>query len=338
MTRGASADIQRARIREAMVAVVYERGFAGTTVSSVCARAKVSSRGFYEAFESREQCFLAVLDEGHRQIGALVADAFERTERWQDGMRAALAGLLLFFDADPRLARVWLVESLCAGAWALERRERNIVVLTSQVLERWPAPAAVREHPLAAADVIASAMGVVQTHLIGARPRPSIALLEPIMGLTCAPYLDACALQLETRRAGALAREILSRYPRERRCAPDVVTEVPGALSDPRAHRARGCMLYVASHPGASNRQIADGVGMGPRHDQISRLLARLATMGLLAKRPGAPGHSNSWSVTEHGIQVSRALEAHAHREHRERAIRSIETVSLSRAVRVAIQ
>jgi hypothetical protein len=67
-----------------------------------------------------------------------------RDGTWQDGVRSALVSLLAFLDCEPLLARVWLIESLAAGAWALERRERDLAALhggPQRVLgapRRWP--------------------------------------------------------------------------------------------------------------------------------------------------------------------------------------------------------
>jgi hypothetical protein len=70
---------------------------------------------------------------------------------------------------------------------------------------------------------------------------------------------------------------------------------------------ARGCLLYLASNPGASNREVANGVGI--RHqEQVSKLLARLHACGLLAKRAATPGAANAWWLTPHGQLVAAAL------------------------------
>ncbi len=55
---------RRERIVTAMVEVVAERGFAHTTVRLVSARARVSTRTFYEEFEGLRECFIAGLDIG----------------------------------------------------------------------------------------------------------------------------------------------------------------------------------------------------------------------------------------------------------------------------------
>ena len=86
------------------------------------------------------------------------------------------------------------------------------------------------------------------------------------------------------------------------------VVAVPGALRDPRAHRARECLLHVAGNPGVSNRELASALGIG-HPAQISRLLMRLAALGLLEKQRALPGGPNAWWLTHYGREVSRALE-----------------------------
>src|SRR5271155_5183301 len=121
-----------------MVEVVAERGYAGSSVERVAARAGVSRRTFYASFENREACVLALLDLGLKRTGDLVARAFAREDTWEDGVRSALASLLGFLDSEPLLARVWLVESLAAGSRALERREHNLAALRALVVSSWP--------------------------------------------------------------------------------------------------------------------------------------------------------------------------------------------------------
>src|SRR6202042_589147 len=116
--RGDVATLQRARILQATVEVVAEQGYARASVGQVVARARVSRRTFERLFKGLEDCLATVFDLGLERTIVLVGEAFEREETWQDGLRMALASLLLFLDREPLLTRVWLVESLAAGPWA----------------------------------------------------------------------------------------------------------------------------------------------------------------------------------------------------------------------------
>lgn len=291
-----------------MVEVVYERGFAGATVTVICARAKVSRQTFYDTFESREGCFLAMIDEGYRHVSGLIAEAFKRAECWQDGVRDALAAILLFYDAEPHIARVWLLETLGAGSWALRRRERNLAMLTELIVSYWPPPPGAQSHPLAAPGVMASVLDVLQSHLLSGRPDPLISLLGPLMGLASAPYLGAGAVAEEIKRSEALTQEMLAAQVVIQR---HLVVDEPGlpdVLRDPRAHRLRQCLLYLREYPGVSNRQVGHAIGVTSQ-TQISTLLARLDRLGLLIKQAGSAGHPNAWSLSTAGQEATDKLQ-----------------------------
>lgn len=299
----------RVRIMAAMVEVVYERGYAATTVTDVCARAGVSRAVFYGVFANRQECFLAIIDDGLQQSRELISEAFQRESSWVDGVREALVALLSYFDARRRLARVWLVETLGAGTWALERREKNLAVLTEMIVERWRPPPGAQKHPLAAETVMTAVLGALQNHLVTGRPEPLLSLLGPLMGVASAPYLDAATVGIEVQRGQEVAQKLLAAGSRAAWEPDSGLVEVPVALRDPRAHRLRHALVYLAVNAGASNRQVAVAIGIASQ-TQISTLLARLAQMGLVHKQPGRPGHPNAWELTSSGRQVSDAISA----------------------------
>jgi AcrR family transcriptional regulator len=308
-------ELRRARIMDAMVLAAGELGFARTTVTAVCARAKVSRRTFLESFDSLEDCFLAVLDDGYRRVLDLIAQAFATHGSWLEGVRAALVALLCLFDSEPPLAQVLLVEASAAGTRARECRERRLAALTALIEDRWGAPAAGHPHPLVPTGVMASLLGVIHTHLVIRREEPLIVLLGPLMGLVSAPYLDQRGVAREIERASVLARELLVRREREQADAlasgmgAGAGVEIPALLRDPRAHRARACLLHLSAHPGASNRDVARAVGIA-RDTHISTLLARLRHAELVVKHQGRPGAPNAWSPSAYGLRVARVLHA----------------------------
>lgn len=74
-------------------------------------------------------------------------------------------------------------------------------------------------------------------------------------------------------------------------------------------YRTLQALSAIAADPGASNRQVAEHVGI---HDQgqISKLLTRLHNLGLIDNTgQGQPnGEPNAWTLTPHGQQVQQAL------------------------------
>ncbi len=299
------ARLQRERILDAEVEVVAEDGAGGASVELVIARASVSRRTFYEHFGGLDECLVAVLDRGLERVGSLAAQAFEGAGSWQDGMRLALAAVLGFFDEEPQLARVCMVETLAGGALVGRYRERINDAFRALVVARIRSEVS-HPSPLAPEAVLGSVMGIVNARLIARGDEPLLGLLGPLMGVIVGPFMDEEQVAREIERGNELAAARLRRgVPGTERRAGGV--EVPAALLAPRAHRVRLCLLYVAAHPGASNHEVGAGIGVAHR-GQVTKLLGRLAALGLLVKRAGAPGRPNQWSATPAGERVALAL------------------------------
>jgi DNA-binding MarR family transcriptional regulator len=81
----------------------------------------------------------------------------------------------------------------------------------------------------------------------------------------------------------------------------------PGLALAPRRYEA---LMYLATHSNASNREIADAIGVNDQ-GQSSRLLARMEDIGLIHNRSaynqGAP---NAWELTADGRRLVQALES----------------------------
>jgi AcrR family transcriptional regulator len=299
--------VRRADILDAMTTVVSERGFATTSVAAVCAQAGISRQAFYREFQDLRQCFRALLDDGYRHTFMIVSDAFQGAASWREGLLEALAGLLLYFDSEPQLARIWLVDFATAGSWVLEYRERKLAVLTAQIIDHWDASPDAGSHPLAAETVMISVLGTIQRHLVSDTSRPLISLLGDLMGIATTPYLSVDEVSVEIERGNLRSRRLAGAAPSVATSRATPTLQLPSLLLNPRARRARQCLLYLATHPGASNREIASGIGIS-NHAQVATLLGRLQSIGLLAKRPGRPGYPNAWTLTSFGSVAADAI------------------------------
>lgn len=111
-----------------MIQALYEVGYQKTTVSIIGQRAAVSKSDFYKHFESKDDCFAAAYDAAIDQIRERVLVACRETEQeeWALRVRAAIAGLLKTFAAEPALASITLVEGLRAGRGVYDRYQAAI--------------------------------------------------------------------------------------------------------------------------------------------------------------------------------------------------------------------
>jgi AcrR family transcriptional regulator len=291
---------------QAAIQVVGQRGFASTTVEAVVTGAGVSRSTFYELFEDFDACFLAVLDRGMRRAIVLVSDACGRGTSWQEGILAGLAALLAFLDAEPLLARVCVVDALAAGPPALEYRARELEVLKHMVDAAFArGPAGHETSELAAEALIASVAGILHARLVTGEAPPFLDLLRSLAALVIGPHVDRRLLAGHIARAEQLAQSSFQQDASWRQ----PVVSIPAALRVPGAYRARDCLIYVAEHPGDSNRAIAAGIGIA-HHGQMSTTLGRLEHEGLITKRAGGAGRRNSWRSTSDGNLVADALKA----------------------------
>jgi AcrR family transcriptional regulator len=312
--RGSAAgEIQRRRILDAVVDVVCERGVAGASVGLVIARAKVSRHAFYERFDGLDECLVAILDGALERAAPLVVGAFDHltpTHPWQEGLRAALAAMLDFFDEQPALARVCLLELGAATAVVREHRERILAAFAGMVVARIEREVS-HPSPLAAEGTYASLVGIVGARLTGSERRPLVELLGPLMGMIVGPFMGEAEVVREIELGNELARELLARRASRAPQVGDGNVHVPDELLSARAHRARLCLLYVAEQNrlgfAPSNRQVGEGLGL-TRRGQVSRLLGKLAGLGLIVKHSEGAGYPNAWSLTPEGERVARML------------------------------
>lgn len=309
VSREQAREMQRKRILEAMVGEVGERGLRGATVAGVSARAGVSRSTFYDLFEDLEVCVLAVLSQVASRSTILMSKAFAGEARWQDGVMAALAALLVSLDREPLLARVCLLETLAGSRAVLQHRARELAALNPLVdVGREQARANCELPELTAEASVASVAGILHTRLVTGEAPPFIGLLGQLVGLVVAPYLDPHDVVQEIKRGEDTARRIAQERP-PRPSKSYASARIPAALRQPGAYRARACVIFLSVNPGVSNNEVAAGIGVS-HLGQVSELLKRLVVTGLLTKHPGGAGRPNAWWLTSHGEQVAHDLKA----------------------------
>jgi AcrR family transcriptional regulator len=125
LPRETVTESQRARIINAMVSAVAQRGFGETRVVDVVDRAGVSRATFYDLFDDLEDCFLAAYDHVSGRLLETTAAAFDEdpSAAWPERVRAGAVALLELLASWPEGARLAIVEVLAAGPNALVRRD-----------------------------------------------------------------------------------------------------------------------------------------------------------------------------------------------------------------------
>ena len=127
--RGLDAEERRALRREqlldAALELVATKGYASTSIEQICQTAYVATRSFYELFDGKEGCYLALLQRIAQDIGdRMVATVDEAPD---DDPAEAIRGLLAAFAHalvdDPRVVRAAFGEGAGISP-AIERQRR----------------------------------------------------------------------------------------------------------------------------------------------------------------------------------------------------------------------
>ncbi len=294
------SEIQRQRILAAMAEVTAEQGAARVTVAHIVARSGVSRRTFYELFSDRDDCLLATLQLAGRRAGEAVLPAYRSEQRWREAMRAGLAALLQFFDEEPAMGRLCVVESLAAGPRALELRTRVVEALIEAVEGgRGEArPGARAAPPLAGEGVVGAVLAVIHARLVSAHRKPLTPLTPALMSMIVGPYLGPASAERELAKPAPQ----LKTKPRPRRDPLD-------GLDMRLTYRTVRVLIAIADNPRASNRGVAAAAGIADQ-GQISKLLTRLHNLGLIRNEgDGQPkGVANAWALSAKGVEVERSI------------------------------
>jgi AcrR family transcriptional regulator len=306
--REPAADIdqaQRAWVLAAAVKLSAEIGPRSLTVALIADRAGVSKRAFTRLFRDCDECLLAAIQEAVAHIAASAVGAYASEREWRAQLRAGLAALLACFDADPAITRLCVVDTVAAGPRILEYRRwllAGLAQLVDQGRERGDSK--LEPSPLAAQSVVGTVVHVLHDHLVQGSPEPLGSLLNPLMAEVVLPYLGH-APALEELHAPV---EPQAPSPESALAVhPDAFDKLGLRLT----YRTLRVLAAVQASPGSNNSEIALAAGIGDR-GQISRLLTRLKTLGLIhnAARRSTRGAPNVWRLTLQGESLMAGVKA----------------------------
>lgn len=114
----------RDRLLDAMAQLIREQGFATVTVADVVARARTSRRTFYQHFEDREACFLALFDVLNEYVLGVITEAATGEQPWHERVDRTISAYLGTLAAEPALTQTFIRELPTAGDAGWQRAQR----------------------------------------------------------------------------------------------------------------------------------------------------------------------------------------------------------------------
>jgi AcrR family transcriptional regulator len=109
-----------------MAESIEQRGYRETFVGDVVRVARTSRRNFYEHFEDRESCFLALFDAMNDAVLAQIAASVEPDRPWEEQVHAALGAYLDTVTARPALWQSFVRELPALGETGAARQRAVI--------------------------------------------------------------------------------------------------------------------------------------------------------------------------------------------------------------------
>ena len=200
---------QRERLFEATVELVAKRGYRNTSVDQIVKAARVGYVAFYDLFEGKEDCFLAAFDRIVEEASEAAAEAVAGETEWPRQVTAALGCLLDLAVADPKRARIALVEVQAAGP-AGHARYEEIVDRAVPLLRhgRQASKAAAQLSETLEEGVLGGILWIVHQQLVKGELKDADPLLRESAQIALSPYLGDAEAE---RLAEAAVRERSSR-------------------------------------------------------------------------------------------------------------------------------
>jgi AcrR family transcriptional regulator len=293
-----SSDLQRMRILSSMVAVVSDQGAQSVTVARVVAHAGVSRKTFYDFFDDTGDCLREALERIVVVIAQRAREAYDTERPWAERVRGSLFAILEFFDEEPALARLCVIDSAAVGPAVLARR-RDLLDRLAAAVDEGREVARGEPLPLAAQSVVGGAFAVIHARLLKADQTALVELLGPLMGFIVLPYLGAAAARRELNRLPIASRT--------RSEEPDSVPSPTVGLKMRLTYRTVTVLAVIAAQSGLSNVQVGERAGIRDQ-GQISKLLTRLARLELIENiGSGGRGTAKAWRLTGRGEALERA-------------------------------
>lgn len=119
-----SANAPRQRLLDGLAQVLGERAYAELTIADVVAAAHVSRRTFYEHFDGKEACLLALCERLSEEVLGVIAAGYDPEGDWVQELEKVTAAYLHNLQQRPALVRALYLELLTLGPRGLAVRRR----------------------------------------------------------------------------------------------------------------------------------------------------------------------------------------------------------------------
>jgi AcrR family transcriptional regulator len=204
----AQAFHRRARIVDAAVREIAERGYGQVAEEAIARRAGVTPRAFFELFAGKEEALIWAYDVAAAYVVPQVLRALRAEPDWERGATAALSTYLAILDCD----RAWAIACLRDLPAAGERARAARDAVRAPVLDALAAPKSLPAAGGVGIEMILTAIDAIAVD--GLRHSPGQPLAQrrrELATLALAPFTDEpppADVEAATLRPPLLAAEV----------------------------------------------------------------------------------------------------------------------------------
>jgi AcrR family transcriptional regulator len=181
----AQAFHRRARVVDATVREIAERGYAGAAEEAIAERAGVSPRAFFELFADKEEALIWAYDAAAAYAIPQILRALHAERSWARGAAAALSTYLAILDCD----RAWALACLRDVPAAGERVRAARDAVRAPVLDALQGPAAKPSAGGVGVETMLTAIDAITVDGLRNDPgRPLLARQKELAAFALAPF------------------------------------------------------------------------------------------------------------------------------------------------------
>lgn len=181
-----------------MATAIAEKGYRATTVADVVRIARTSRRTFYEEFEDREACFLALFEQVNAAVMTGIAAAVDPASPFEQQVDAALQAYLDAVTSQPELHQSFVRELPGLGQAGADRQlaviERFAELLVSLVESGRRAQPDLGAGPLSMDMAVIIVGGLRELMVIALQQRRDVRALRASAGDAVKAILSATVL------------------------------------------------------------------------------------------------------------------------------------------------
>jgi AcrR family transcriptional regulator len=115
---------QRHRVLSGLANALVHKGYADITIADIVAHAAISRRTFYEHFDTKAHCFLALFETVSVDGVKVLARQIQTGIAWQQQVELALQAYFEWMKKNPVLLRTLFIDILALGAEGLKVRRK----------------------------------------------------------------------------------------------------------------------------------------------------------------------------------------------------------------------